>query len=39
MIGSMIVHVTEAELARDLHSVLAKVRPGIEVIIEQDSHH
>lgn len=30
------VHITEAELARDLHSVLAKVQEGVEVIIEQD---
>jgi antitoxin (DNA-binding transcriptional repressor) of toxin-antitoxin stability system len=33
----MTVHVTEAELARDLHAMLAKVRQGIEVIIEHDS--
>jgi antitoxin (DNA-binding transcriptional repressor) of toxin-antitoxin stability system len=31
------VHMSEAELARDLHAVLAKVRAGIEVVIEQDS--
>jgi antitoxin (DNA-binding transcriptional repressor) of toxin-antitoxin stability system len=38
MIRDMItVHVTEAELARDLHAVLEKVRQGIEVVIEQDS--
>jgi antitoxin (DNA-binding transcriptional repressor) of toxin-antitoxin stability system len=38
MIESMMtVHVTEAELARDVHAVLAKVRLGVEVIIEQDS--
>lgn len=30
------VHITEAELARDTHGILAKVRDGIEVIIEQD---
>ena len=28
---------TEAELARDLHAVLEKVRQGVEVLIEQDS--
>ncbi len=28
---------SEAELARDLHTVLEKVRQGIEVVIEQDS--
>jgi antitoxin (DNA-binding transcriptional repressor) of toxin-antitoxin stability system len=30
------VHITEAELARDLHAVLAKVQEGVEVIVEQD---
>jgi hypothetical protein len=34
----MTLHVTEAELARDLHAVLAKVRQGFEVVVEQDSH-
>lgn len=33
----MTVHVTEAELARDLHAVLEKVRRGAEVVIEEDS--
>lgn len=33
----MTVHMTEAELARDLHSVLDKVRQGVEVVIERDS--
>jgi hypothetical protein len=28
------IHITEAELARDLHSVLEKVRGGAEVIVE-----
>lgn len=27
---------SEAEVARDLHEVLAKVQQGIEVVIEQD---
>lgn len=37
MIESMAqVHVTEAELARDLHGVLAKVQQGVEVVVEQD---
>jgi hypothetical protein len=37
MIGNMAqVHMTEAELARDLHAVLEKVRNGDEVVIEQD---
>lgn len=31
------VRITEAELARDLHTVLEKVRQGVEVVIEQDS--
>ena len=30
------VHVTEAELARDLHAILDRVRQGVEVVIEQD---
>jgi len=38
MIGSMAqVHMTEAELARNLHEVLTKVRQGVEVVVEQDS--
>lgn len=37
MIGDMgTVRITEAELARDVHAVLAKVRQGLEVVIEQD---
>ena len=28
---------TEDEVARDLHTVLEKVRQGVEVIVEQDS--
>ena len=30
------VRITEAELARDLHALLAKVQEGVEVIVEQD---
>jgi antitoxin (DNA-binding transcriptional repressor) of toxin-antitoxin stability system len=30
------VHMSEAEVARDLHGVLAKVQQGVEVVIEQD---
>ena len=37
MIGNMTMHVTDAELARDVHAVLAKVRQRVEVVIEQDS--
>ena len=32
----MTVRITEAELARDTYAVLAKVREGVEVIVEQD---
>ncbi|MEP6963721.1 MAG: hypothetical protein ABI995_16710 [Acidobacteriota bacterium] len=31
-----VLHITEAELARDLHAVLEQVRSGAEVIVEQD---
>src|SRR5947207_707533 len=31
----MILRITEAELARDLHGVLNKVQAGVEVIVEQ----
>ena len=30
------VHMSEAEVARDLHSALAKVQHGLEIVIEQD---
>ena len=30
------VHVTESDVARDLHAVLARVQEGVEVIVEQD---
>ena len=30
------IHMSEAEVARDLHAVLSKVQQGIEVIIEQN---
>jgi antitoxin (DNA-binding transcriptional repressor) of toxin-antitoxin stability system len=30
------LHMSEAEVARDLHGVLAKVQQGVEVVIEQD---
>ena len=37
MIGSMAtIHISEAELARDLHAVLEQVRQGGEVVVEQD---
>ena len=31
-----IVHMSEAEVARDLHAVLARVQQGVEIVIEQD---
>jgi hypothetical protein len=31
------VHMTEAELARDLHAVLEQVRQDVEVIVERDA--
>jgi hypothetical protein len=31
----MTVRITEAELARDIHAVLARVQEGVEVIVEQ----
>ncbi len=38
MIGGMAtVRITEAELARDVYAILAKVRQSAEVVIEQDS--
>jgi antitoxin (DNA-binding transcriptional repressor) of toxin-antitoxin stability system len=30
------LRITEAELARDVHAILAKVRSGAEVVVEQD---
>jgi antitoxin (DNA-binding transcriptional repressor) of toxin-antitoxin stability system len=32
------IHITEAELARDVHEVLARVQQGLEVVIEQDQN-
>jgi antitoxin (DNA-binding transcriptional repressor) of toxin-antitoxin stability system len=34
--GMATVHMTESEVARDLHAVLAKVQQGVEVVVEQD---
>jgi len=31
------VHMTDAELARDLHAVLEKVRQGTEVVVDLDA--
>ena len=33
-----VLYITEAELARDVHGVLEKVRKGAEVVIEQNRH-
>jgi antitoxin (DNA-binding transcriptional repressor) of toxin-antitoxin stability system len=33
--GMAVLHISEAELARDLSAVLEKVRQGAEVVIEQ----
>jgi hypothetical protein len=30
------LRITEAELARDIHAVLAKVQQGAEIVVEQD---
>jgi hypothetical protein len=32
----MTIRITEAQLARDIHAVLADVQAGVEVIVEQD---
>lgn len=37
MIGGMTVHVTEAELARDVLALLQRVETGAEIIIERDA--
>ena len=40
MIGSMeppVVHISEAELVRDVRSILQRVETGTEVIIERDA--
>jgi uncharacterized protein YlxW (UPF0749 family) len=37
IVDGMTLRMTEAEVARDLHTVLEKVGQGVEVVIEQDS--
>jgi antitoxin (DNA-binding transcriptional repressor) of toxin-antitoxin stability system len=32
----MTVRITETELARDIHGILAKVQEGVEVVVEHD---
>jgi antitoxin (DNA-binding transcriptional repressor) of toxin-antitoxin stability system len=34
--SEMTLRITEAELARNIHAVLARVRDGDEVVVEQD---
>ena len=36
--GMAVLHISEAELARDVHAVLRKVRQGEEVVIERNNH-
>jgi antitoxin (DNA-binding transcriptional repressor) of toxin-antitoxin stability system len=31
-----VLHITEAELARDIHGVLEKIRQGAEIIVEHE---
>ena len=33
------VHMTEGEVARDLHAVLAKVQQGVEVVVVVEQDH
>jgi antitoxin (DNA-binding transcriptional repressor) of toxin-antitoxin stability system len=33
-----IVHMSEADVVRDIAAVLAQVRQGVEVVVEQDHH-
>jgi antitoxin (DNA-binding transcriptional repressor) of toxin-antitoxin stability system len=35
--GMAVLHMSESELARDIHAVLEKVRQGAEVVIEQNN--
>jgi len=34
----LVLHITDAELAKDLPSILQRVQTGAEVIIERDAH-
>ena len=34
----LVLHITEADLAKDLRSILQRVQTGAEVIIERDAH-
>jgi antitoxin (DNA-binding transcriptional repressor) of toxin-antitoxin stability system len=35
--GTNAIHMSEAELARDIHSLVDLVRAGVEVVVERDS--
>ena len=35
--GRRAIHISEAEAAKDLHSLLARVRAGAEIVIERDA--
>jgi antitoxin (DNA-binding transcriptional repressor) of toxin-antitoxin stability system len=35
--GMAVLHITESELARDVHGVIEKVRGGAEIVIEEDN--
>jgi antitoxin (DNA-binding transcriptional repressor) of toxin-antitoxin stability system len=37
VMGTSTLRITEAELARDVHAILAKVQQGVEVVVEQDN--
>jgi hypothetical protein len=37
MVGMDTLHLSELELARDIHAVLAQVQRGVNVVIEQDN--
>jgi antitoxin (DNA-binding transcriptional repressor) of toxin-antitoxin stability system len=34
----LVLHVTEAELAKDLAGVLRRVEEGVEIVVERDTH-
>ena len=36
IVGMVTVHMTEAEVVKDIAAVLAKVRQGVEIVVEQD---
>lgn len=33
-----VIHISEADAARDLPGLLARVRAGVEIVIESDTH-